>query len=134
MTARGTELILVVEDDAQVREITSRTLRAGGYQVEVANHPQAVLDLTDEQLRAVQLLVTDMVMPGLDGHALAQRLQQRHPRLRVLFVSGYTQDALTEHVVLAEGIDLLAKPFTGPTLLARVRATLDAAHREEPTD
>jgi PAS domain S-box-containing protein len=134
VTGRGSEQVLVVEDDALVRKITSRALRAGGYQVEVADHPQAALDLSDDQLRGVRLLVTDVVMPGLDGHTLAQRLQQRHPSLRVLYVSGYTQDAITEHGVLGAGIDLLAKPFTGPTLLARVRAILDAEQHEEPTD
>jgi PAS domain S-box-containing protein len=129
---RGSERVLVVEDDAQVREITSRALRSGGYEVEVAAHPQKALDLPDAELRGMQLLVTDVVMPGLDGHTLAQRLQQRHPRLRVLYVSGYTHDAIAhEHGVLDSGIDLLAKPFTGATLLARVRAVLDAEQHEE---
>jgi DNA-binding response OmpR family regulator len=123
--SRGTERVLVVEDDPQVREITCRALRAGGYDVAVAAHPQLALDLPDDRLGEVRLLVTDVVMPGLDGHALATQLCRRHPGLRVLYVSGYTNDAIDEHGLLGPGVQLLAKPFTGPSLLAKVREILD---------
>jgi CheY-like chemotaxis protein len=117
----------VVEDDALVREITVRALRAGGYRVTVAEHPQQALDLPVERLQETRLLVTDVVMPGLDGRALADELLRRHPALRVLFVSGYTQDALAERGVMDSGIEFLPKPFTPAMLLGRVREVLDAA-------
>jgi DNA-binding response OmpR family regulator len=74
----------------------------------------------------VRLLVTDVVMPGMDGRALADALREAHPGIRVLFVSGYTQDRIAERGVLASGIEFLPKPFTAASLLSRVRAVLDA--------
>jgi nitrogen-specific signal transduction histidine kinase/CheY-like chemotaxis protein len=121
----GSEAILLVEDDPLVREVALEALREGGYQVLALGHPQTALDLPDEVLARHQLLVTDVVMPGLSGAVLAQVLRRRCPVLRVLFVSGYAAAAAGpggEPVVLAP---LLAKPFTGATLRARVRAVLD---------
>jgi two-component system, cell cycle sensor histidine kinase and response regulator CckA len=125
-TSRGSETILVVEDDPQVREVTVRSLRAGGYQVLVAASGRDALQIDPSELGRVRLLVTDVIMPGLDGPSLARELCRRHPALRVLYVSGYTQDAIAEHGVLAPGIELLHKPFTPSLLLARTRAVLDA--------
>jgi len=123
----GTEAVLVVEDDALVREITVRALRAAGYRVTVAERPQQALELPAERLAEMRLLVTDVVMPGLNGRALADELLRRHPALRVLFVSGYTQDTLAARGVMDSGIAFLPKPFTPATLLTRVREVLDAA-------
>ncbi len=123
---RGHEALLLVEDDPQVRNLTVRLLRAGGYEVHVAAHPQRALDLPLDELRRVRLLITDVVMPGLDGRALAEALRRQHPSLQVLYVSGYTHDVIAERGVLDSGTQFLAKPFTGSTLLARVRALLDA--------
>jgi two-component system, cell cycle sensor histidine kinase and response regulator CckA len=123
---RGTETILVVEDDAPVREVTVRSLRAGGYRVLVAASGREALDLDPAALGSVRLLVTDVVMPGIDGGALADALRGRYPALRVLFVSGYTQGAIAERGVVDSGMEFLQKPFTGPSLLARVRSALDA--------
>ncbi|MFL5274876.1 MAG: PAS domain S-box protein [Myxococcales bacterium] len=123
--ARGTESILLVEDDPQVRDVTARSLRAGGYRVVVAASGRDALRLDAAAVAGVQLLVTDVVMPGIDGRALADELRRGHPSLRVLYVSGYTQDALGKRV-LEPGIEFLPKPFTAPSLLARVRAVLDA--------
>jgi two-component system, cell cycle sensor histidine kinase and response regulator CckA len=122
---RGTERLLVVEDDPHVREVTVRSLRGGGYEVLVAASGQEALAFGAERLRQVRLLVTDVVMPGLDGRALASELLRRHPALRVLYVSGYPQDAIAERGVLMAGVELLPKPFTASALLARVRAVLD---------
>jgi CheY-like chemotaxis protein len=125
-TTTGTESVLVVEDDAQVREVTVRALRAAGYDVYIAALPQAALDLPLEKVTRLRLLITDVVMPGTDGRALAHELCRRHPALRVLYVSGYTHDAIAERGVLDSGIEFLAKPFTVSSLLARVRTILDA--------
>jgi CheY-like chemotaxis protein len=121
-TLGGTERILVVEDDPRVRAVTVRTLRAAGYDVLAVPEPRAALELPADVLARSQLLVTDVVMPGLDGRELAARLRDRHPALRVLFVSGYAPDA---RGALDPGSELLPKPFTGATLLGRLRAILD---------
>jgi len=118
-TGGGTETLLVVEDDPQVREVTVRALRAGGYHVLVAGGGREALDLP--ALKELKLLVTDVVMPGMGGWELAEAMRRRYPGLRVLFVSGYTQTNLAER-----GVELLSKPFTPTTLLARVRLVLDA--------
>ncbi len=124
---RGSERILLVEDDAQVRASNVRVLKSGGYDVLVAPDSQAALNFPAELLEGVRLLITDVVMPGVDGRTLADALGRKHPGLRVLFVSGYTRDALADHGVTDSGMAFLSKPFTGPTLLARVRALLDAS-------
>jgi DNA-binding response OmpR family regulator len=123
--AGGSETVLVVEDEPEVREITARALRAVGYRVEVASGGAEALEVAARLPGPLQLLVTDVVMPGLDGRALADELRRRHPGLKVLFVSGYTQDVISHHGVLDAGVELLAKPFTSGALLERVRAVLD---------
>ena len=124
--AGGSETILVVEDDPQVREVTVRSLRAGGYAVLAAAAGPAALEMDPEELARARLLITDVVMPGLSGRALADKMRFRHPALRVLYVSGYTNDVLVQRGVLDSGIEFLQKPFTAAGLLARVRALLDA--------
>jgi two-component system cell cycle sensor histidine kinase/response regulator CckA len=125
--ARGTERVLVVEDDAQVREVTVRALRASGYRVLVAGSGREALALGDAALDDLDLVVTDVVMPGLDGHSMADELQRRHPGVRVLYVSGYTEDAVVARGVASSGKGFLPKPFTPSALLESVRAVLDAA-------
>ncbi len=122
----GTETVLAVEDDPLVREITARTLRKGGYQVLVAGSGAEALEVAARLQGRLHLLVTDVVMPGVDGRALADELHRRKPGVRVLYVSGYTQDVISHHGVLDTGVELLPKPFTSGALLARVRAILDA--------
>jgi CheY-like chemotaxis protein len=122
----GTETVLVVEDDPLVREITARALRSGGYRVLVAGGGTEALEVAARLEGALDLLVSDVVMPGMDGRTLADELRRRRTGLRVLFASGYTQDVISHHGVLDAGVELLAKPFTAGALLARVRAVLDA--------
>jgi two-component system cell cycle sensor histidine kinase/response regulator CckA len=127
--AGGDERVLVVEDDAQVRAVTVRLLRAAGYQVVAVAHPAEALAMSWDGADGPMLLVTDVVMPGIDGLTLARELRGRHPALRTLYLSGYTPDAIAERGALDPGVELLPKPFTGPVLLARVRAILDAPPR-----
>jgi CheY-like chemotaxis protein len=122
----GTERILVVEDDPQVREVTVRALRAAGHPVHLVGSAREALALGPEELGALDLVVTDVVMPGIDGRAVADELRRRRPGLRVLYVSGYTEDAVVARGVLGSGLGFLAKPFTPSALVARVRAVLDA--------
>jgi hemerythrin-like metal-binding protein/PAS domain S-box-containing protein len=122
----GSEHVLVVEDEPQVREVTQGILRRAGYQVLAASSGDEALSLEASVLAPVRLVVTDVVMPGLDGRATAEELRRRHPSMRVLYVSGYTRDVIGQRGVLDPGVQFLAKPFTAAMLLARVRAILDA--------
>jgi two-component system, cell cycle sensor histidine kinase and response regulator CckA len=121
----GTESVLVVEDDPLVREVTARALRSGGYRVLLADGGADALQVVARQGGSLRLVITDVVMPGLDGKTLADELVRRLPGVRVLFVSGYTRDVISHHGVLDSGIEFLAKPFTSAALLARVRGLLD---------
>jgi CheY-like chemotaxis protein len=124
-TFKGTETILVVEDDASVRELVSRVLEEAGYRVLLAGAPAEALSLVAGLEEPLHLLLTDVVMPGLNGRALADHLLRLRPSLRVLFVSGYAQSAIVREGVLEAGVDFLPKPFTPVTLRARVREILD---------
>jgi CheY-like chemotaxis protein len=122
--AGGTETVLVVEDDDAVRGLAVRTLRANGYDVVIAANGREVRDLGDEQVARLQLLLTDVIMPGLNGREVAEELRRRRPGLPVLYVSGYAADTF-EGARADDSSGFLAKPFTAPTLLGRVREVLD---------
>jgi two-component system, cell cycle sensor histidine kinase and response regulator CckA len=92
-----------------------------------ASSAQAALDLADKHTGAIHLLITDVIMPGINGSELQRRLSQTRPSLRCLFMSGYTADVIAHHGVLGEGVNFLQKPFTTPTLLEKVREILDRA-------
>ena len=122
--ALGTERVLLVEDEAVVRAIVERTLVRAGYQVVVANSAEEALELTDPDGRFA-LLVTDVVMPGMNGWELGKRLRARWPGLRVLYISGYTEDA-QEQSISESGSSFLQKPFLPVDLLSTLRKLLDA--------
>ncbi len=123
---RGTETVLVVEDDPQVREITLRSLRAGGYRVLAANGGCEALEVATREQAPLHLLVTDVIMPGLSGPEVAAELRRRQPDLRVLYVSGYPQDAFVRGDMSGSGVQFLPKPFTASELRERVRTVLDS--------
>ena len=125
-TLAGTETVMVVEDDPMVRVVMVRALRAAGYVVLEAGDGREALDVGAREQGALHLLVTDVVMPGLDGRAMTEALRNCHPEVRVLYVSGHTEDVIARRGVLEPGIVFLQKPFTAPALLARVRAVLDS--------
>ncbi|MFN8456032.1 MAG: response regulator [Anaerolineae bacterium] len=122
---RGIETILVVEDEARVRELVSRVLRSSGYTVLEANNGGEALRLCAHQNGSIQLLLTDVVMPGMNGRMLADRLKAAQPGLKVIYMSGYTDDAIIQHGVLDAGAIFIQKPFTTDALIRRVRETLD---------
>jgi two-component system cell cycle sensor histidine kinase/response regulator CckA len=122
----GSESILVVEDNDAVRELALLTLRQRGYNVMEANSAEQAIDLIARGARP-QLLLTDVVMPGLSGPNLAARLLQQNPRLRVLYMSGYSPDAAAAHGTFFGGVPLLQKPFTSSQLAERVRIALDTS-------
>ena len=121
----GHEVILLVEDDDRVRAYVSEQLQAMGYRViEAANGPAALAAL--EKSRGVDLLFTDVVMPGgMNGRQLADEVLRRRPGLKVLFTTGYTENAIVHHGRLDPGVDLLGKPFSRVALARKVRAVLD---------
>ena len=125
---RGSELVLVVEDDATVRELVVRTLRAAGYGVREAAGADAARELMSVADR-LDLVLTDVVMPGDGGPAVVDEARRVHPEARVLYMSGYASDALGERSVLTAEIPFLAKPFTPAGLARAVRAVLDGPRR-----
>jgi len=122
----GTESVLLVEDDPHVRGITVRTLRSGGYDVLVAEEAGAALRILSDDARRVDLLLSDVVMPGMDGPQLADAVLARRPGVRVLFVSGHAHEVLADRGIEPGRVALLEKPYTPGSLLARVREVLDA--------
>ncbi|MFT3841619.1 MAG: PAS domain S-box protein [Myxococcaceae bacterium] len=123
---RGGEAVLLVEDDAAVRRLSSRTLRTAGFVVHEATDGEEALQLIRQTATRVDLIVTDVVMPGLSGRQLSEAAQAVRPGLKVLFVSGYTDDAVVRHGVMREEVAFLNKPFVPQTLLKKVREVLDA--------
>ena len=122
---RGTETILVAEDEPSVRSVAVRILRGLGYTVlETGNGDQA-LRVAQKHQGQIQLLLTDVVMPRMDGQELATRLRVVHPSIKVVFVSGYTEDGTIRRGVLEEGVAFLQKPFTALSLAQKVREVLD---------
>ncbi len=120
-----TETVLVVEDDAVVRLLTCRILQKAGYRVFDAPNPQQAEALIDEHTNAFQLLVTDVIMPGSTGPELFERLARHSPQLKVLYMSGYTDDTIFHQRQLDPGAEFLEKPFTANALNRRVREVLD---------
>ncbi len=122
----GTETILLVEDEEAVRRIVKLVLDASGYKVLEASNGQEALEVARGLGRAIHLVVTDVVMPEMSGRELAERLRSQAPFLRVLFISGYTDDAVMRHGVVDGGEAFLQKPFSPLTLAKKVREVLDA--------
>jgi PAS domain S-box-containing protein len=123
---RGSEAILVVEDHALMRDAMARTLREVGYDVSVAAGAAEARALLREAARPVDLLLADVVMPQTSGKALADELRADRPGLRVLFVSGYTENSIGHHGVSGADDHFLPKPFTSAQLAAKVREVLDS--------
>src|SRR6267378_2762835 len=124
-TIGGSETVLLAEDEAAVRAVARQTLERHGYTVLESPSAEAALDLAHRYSGRIHLLLTDVVMPGMSGRALALRLVELRPELRVIYMSGYTGEAITRHGMLEPGLTYVQKPFT-PNALARiVRETLD---------
>jgi len=123
----GSEVVLLAEDDPQVREMASRALRAQGYRLLAAADGASALEVARAEPGAIDLLVTDVIMPDMTGRALAQALAAERPGMRVLFVSGYTEAAVSHQGLLDPGVAFLAKPYTPSSLGAKLREVLGRA-------
>ena len=121
----GNETILVVEDDTRVRDLVARSLLACGYHVLVAADGEEALTMAAQVEEKIHLLLTDVVMPKLNGRELSEKLAGIHPETRTLFTSGYTENIIAHHGVLDKGIKFLGKPYTLEALARRVRDLLD---------
>jgi len=121
----GAETVLVTEDDPALLKMAVRVLQTAGYRVLQASTPEQATELAERHADNIDLLLTDVVLPGMSGRALAEGLSARSPMLKVLYMSGYTDDAVVRRGVLARDTQFIQKPFTHDSLLLKVRETLD---------
>ena len=119
--------ILVVDDEPEIRKLVSAMLTNAGYQVLLADTGEQAIKLFRKQAKTIDLLLTDVVAPGMAGPTLADQLTELKPDLRVLFMSGYDSTQVVQRYVVERGYSLIVKPFTMDQLAARVRAVLDSA-------
>jgi signal transduction histidine kinase/ActR/RegA family two-component response regulator len=126
VSAAGTETILVVEDDASIRTLTARVLREQGYRVLEAADGLEALEVASRHAGRIDLVVSDVVMPGMGGVPLVERLSRSRPAAKILFISGYSDDEAMRRGMLRARAAFLAKPFTPETIARRVREVLDS--------
>ena len=123
---RGQETILLVEDEVNLRQLARQYLETQGYKILEADDGAAALQITAGHQGPIDLLLTDVVMPGMNGRELARRITAQRPDVRVLYMSGYTENAIGHNGMIDAGINLLQKPFSLPALKDKVREVLDS--------
>ncbi|MFO8184157.1 MAG: PAS domain S-box protein [Candidatus Aegiribacteria sp.] len=123
ITGKG-EILLLVEDEPAIRDMGELMLRKLGYEVISTGTPDETIEMVREHTGRIDLLITDIVMPGMNGRELADRLQELYPELKLLFMSGYTADVVAHHGVLDDGLNFIQKPFTLRELSAKVHSAL----------
>jgi PAS domain S-box-containing protein len=123
---RGVETVLLVEDEADLREVLRETLEASGYSVLVARDGAESVQIAGEHPGPIQIMVTDVIMPGATGPKIAEIVAKTRPEMKVLYISGYSDESVTRHGLIAPGTAFLGKPFGPDLLLRRVRESLDA--------
>jgi two-component system cell cycle sensor histidine kinase/response regulator CckA len=134
---RGTETLLVVEDEPAVRHLARDVLESQGYEVLSASNGQDALHVArDHTGSPIKLVITDVIMPQMGGKVMAEWLKTTYPDLKILFTSGYTDDAIASHGVLDEGVEFLSKPYTPTTFTHKVREVLDGGPKlaQRPSD
>jgi PAS domain S-box-containing protein len=133
LNVRGSETILLVEDAEPLRMLARLFLKENGYHVLTAADGSEAQQVAAQTHSPIHLLLTDVVMPGINGRVLAERLAPLHPMMKVLYMSGYTDSFIAGHGVLEEGIHLLHKPFTEEALMRKIREQLDASKETKET-
>ncbi|HNG96523.1 MAG TPA: response regulator, partial [Acidobacteriota bacterium] len=126
----GTETILLVEDDENVSELAVTSLKMYGYKVLMATGGKEAFQIIQSVNGLVDLVLTDVVMPALSGPDLAKMLRAKYPHLKILFMSGYTDDAIVRHGLLEAGVAFIQKPYTPLGLVQKVRQVLDENTKE----
>ena len=121
----GTETILVVEDEPAILRMAKLILERQSYSVLAVNTPGEAIRIAREHPGAIDLVVTDVVMPEMNGRELTAKLAKIRPDMKCLFMSGYTANVIAHHGVLDEGVDFIQKPFQGKALAAKIREILD---------
>jgi CheY-like chemotaxis protein len=130
---RGTETILLVEDEEQMRVLMRTCLERGGYTVLHVPHGEAAIQMVSQHDGPIHMLLTDVVMPGINGRELAQSLSLSRPEMKVLYISGYTADLVAERGILQPEVAVLEKPFTKDALLWKVHEVLHSARLGKST-
>jgi CheY-like chemotaxis protein len=121
----GTETILIAEDEPDLRELTRIFLEGYGYKVLDASSAEQAIQTAETFSAPIDLLLTDVIMPGMSGRQLAEKILSKRPQTRIVYMTGYTDDMVVQHKVLEPGVKLLQKPFTKVDLALKVRSTLD---------
>ena len=129
---RGSECILLVEDAEPLRKLAQTVLEASGFHVLSAGNGEEALELVQRLGASLDLLLTDVVMPGMNGRVLAEQLSLRQPGMKVLYMSGYTDNFIAGHGVFGTVTHLLHKPFTEDVLIRKVREVLDGETKPMP--
>jgi CheY-like chemotaxis protein len=124
-TVTGNETILLVEDDQGVREMATKMLTRLGYQIVPVATPTEAMHFIESGGQSIDLLLTDVVMPGMNGKELADLLARRLPNLKILFMSGYTPNVVAHRGVLSEGVNFIQKPFSRTEMGRKIRQVLD---------
>ena len=122
----GTGTVLLVEDEDAVRMFGARALRNKGYNVVEAPSGEAALKLLDDGADRIDVLISDVVMPGMDGPSMVRRARDKRPGMKVIFISGYTEDSLRKRMEVAGDVHFLAKPFTLQQLAGKVKEIMAA--------
>jgi two-component system, cell cycle sensor histidine kinase and response regulator CckA len=121
----GDETVLPVEDETLVRELAIRVLERLGYRVLHADSGGDALVAAERRAQPIHLLLTDVILPGMNGRELAERLLRIHPEIKVPYTSGYTDDVVAHHGVIDEGLSFIGKPYTPHALARKLRDVLD---------
>ena len=127
----GKETVLVVEDDETLRELISTALHRYGFKILEAGHGGEALLICEKHKAPIHLMLTDVVMPQISGTALAERLRELHPEMKVLYMSGYTENAIVHHGILDPKVNFIPKPFRVLALVQKVREVLDSPEKKE---
>jgi two-component system, cell cycle sensor histidine kinase and response regulator CckA len=130
-TLEGEETILLVEDEEEVRPLIAKALRSYGYRVLEASNGAQALDLAESEEAMIDMLLSDVVMPGMNGRELSERLLSEWPTMKVLFTSGYPADTIIRHGIAHATTAYLEKPYLPDELARKVREVLDAPPTEE---
>ena len=122
----GTETILVAEDSAEVLDYSCKILTSLGYRILTASSGEEALQVAEAHTGEIQLLMTDVILPGMNGRQIADRLTELYPGLKVLYCSGYTENSIVHHGVLNPELHFIKKPFNKLTLSQKIRSVLDS--------